>query len=123
LKFALYLGTPILSFKENTLKTRRKKGNIMSVPYHAFTFGYAPTETSLRETVAAVTQTFRRSTIAGKLARLAARIGALFQGSTSASEAWAARHARDVDALNRMAHDLETSQPALATELMLLASR
>jgi hypothetical protein len=95
----------------------------MSVPYYAFTFGYTPTENSLRETVAAATQTFRRSTVTGKLARLAARIGAMFRGSTSASDAWAQRHAQDVDALNRMAHELEASQPALATELMLLASR
>jgi hypothetical protein len=100
----------------------------MSVPYSAFSRGVtAPTESTFRESVAVATQTFRRSPFARKTGKLLARIvgalGRLMHGSGTASDAYSARHARDVDALNRMARSLETSQPALAAELMLLACR
>jgi hypothetical protein len=101
----------------------------MSVHYATFSRGAsAPAESNFTESVAVATQTFRRSPFARKAGKLVARVfgalGRLVHGSSgTASDAYAARRARDVDALNRMARSLQTSQPALAAELMLLACR
>jgi hypothetical protein len=100
----------------------------MSISYAAFSRGAtAPAESNFTESVAVATQTFRRSPFARKAGKLVARVfgalGRLVNGSGTASDAYAARRARDVDALNRMARSLQTSQPALAAELMLLACR
>lgn len=93
----------------------------MSTPYSAFAHGTVSADSSLQESVIAATQTFRRSSFVLRIGKLFSRmIGTMHD---SASDAYAAQHAEDVAALNRMAHNLETSQPALAAELMLLACR
>jgi hypothetical protein len=100
----------------------------MLVPYSAFSQGkMLPVENRVRESVAAVTQTFQRSSFVHTTLKFMCRFvdaaGCFLHGPGSASDAYDARHARDVAALNRMARSLETSQPALAAELMLLACR
>jgi hypothetical protein len=99
----------------------------MSIPYHAY-FGIADqAKPNITESVALATRTFARSSVAKKTGGLFASLLKLLRGparsEASISQAYAARHQADVAMLNHMARDLDATQPALAAELRMFASR
>ena len=99
----------------------------MSIPYHAYVGHADQAETSIAQTVAVATRTFVRSSVAKKTGKFIAALLNMFhmpaRSEASISQAYAARHQADVAMLNHMARDLDATQPALAAELRMFASR
>lgn len=99
----------------------------MAIPYHAYVGHADQAETSISETVAVATRTFVRSSAVKTTGKFIASLLHMLRGparsEAAISQAYAARHQADVVMLNNMARDLDATQPGLAAELRMFASR
>lgn len=99
----------------------------MAIPYHVYVGHADQAETGIAQSVAVATRTFVRSGVVRQTGRfITAMLNALrgpARSEASISQAYAARHQADVAMLNQMARDLDATQPGLAAELRMFASR